>query len=100
MVGDPKCNKFVGDVISTIPNMPRPLVNGRYPTAAEWADPKVNIPGFGPPHTNPQAGDVVTDAGHMGSKTSGGVIQAPMSGPVYEAPPSKFNPPIGRTPLK
>jgi RHS repeat-associated protein len=98
--GKPKCNKFVGDMISLCPNMPKPLVNGRYPRAIDWMDPNVSIPGFGPPHLNPQSGDVLSDGAHCGIKTPNGVIQAPPWAPVYEASPDKFDAPLGRTPLK
>ena len=57
------------------------------------------MPGFGPPHLNPKPGDVVATDTHSGIKTETGVIQAPTEKPVYEAPPSKFNPEWGRTPI-
>jgi len=99
-LGDPKCNKFVGDCISRCQNRPKPLINGRYPTAAEWQDPNVNIPGYGPPHKNPKPGDVVTDGSHMGFMVDGGYIQAPTYGPVTFLPVGnpKWNPGSGRTP--
>ncbi|WP_426308424.1 RHS repeat-associated core domain-containing protein [Acidovorax facilis] len=70
-----KCNLFVEDVLkeigSNVPDMNGWLTyNG--PTAGQWGDPKVNIPGY-PVVENPQPGDVVAisrrygDAsGHVG----------------------------------
>ena len=97
-LGKPKCNKFVGDMISLVPGMPPPLVNDRYPTAREWTDSDIDIPGFSAPHSDPMPGDVVSDGAHVGIKTSSGVIQAPTEKDIYEAPPSVWNPSIGRTP--
>lgn len=93
-------------MISKCPNFPEPKIsNGkggtRYPTAKEWIDPAIRIPGFGSPHSNPTVGDVVSDGVHMGIKSPVGVIQAPsppLSGGIYDAPPEKFNPGIGRSP--
>jgi hypothetical protein len=70
----PKCNLYVGHCISSCPNRPNPKIkdpatgNLRYPLASEWANPNINIPGYGPPHDNPQVGDVVTDGTHMGNR--------------------------------
>ena len=40
-----KCNKFVGDCISECPNRPKPLINGRFPTADQWGDEGVSVRG-------------------------------------------------------
>jgi cell wall-associated NlpC family hydrolase len=101
-IGKTKCNKFVGDCISACPNRPAPLVNGRYPTASQWNDPNVNIPGYGPPHEHPKPGDVVTDGGHVGfMDANGNYIEASTYGPVKSLPPNNpiWNPDYGRTPI-
>jgi RHS repeat-associated protein len=102
-----KCNKFVGDCISECPNRPRPLVRPpgarklRYPTAAEWADPNMRIPGYGPPHRPPRPGDVVCDGIHVGFMSDGGYIEAPTHGPVKILPLNNriWTPSNGRTPV-
>jgi len=102
-----KCNKFVGDCISECPSRPKPFIKAptsgklRYPLAREWADPSVNIPGYGPPHMNPQPGDVVTDSSHLGFMDQNGYIEAPTHGPVKFLPFNNplWNPGIGRSPL-
>jgi hypothetical protein len=105
--GKPKCNKFIGDCVSQCPNRPRPLIDGRYPTASEWADPHVNIPGYGTPHSPPQPGDVVSEGGHTGfMKDDGsGYIEAPTYGEwptfgVKDLPINNpiWNPSTGRSP--
>jgi len=105
----PKCNVFVGHCISSCPNRPNPMIQDpetgtmRYPTAQEWGDRNVNIPGYGPPHGNPQPGDVVTGGGHMGIMDTNGILEAPshwysgvtlwpLNNPVW-------NPQTGRTPI-
>ena len=100
-----KCNKFVGDCISKCPNRPQPLIsNGRggkrYPTALEWGDPNISIPGYGPPHSNPQPGDVVTEGGHMGFMGPDGFIEAPTYRAITILPFNNpiWNPSTGRTP--
>ena len=57
--------------------------------------------GFSAPHQNPQPGDVVAGGGHVGIQTANGIIQAPSDWykPIYEAPPSKWNPQTARTPI-
>ena len=84
------------------PNRPKPLVNGRYPTAAEWGDPLVDIPGFGPPHKDPKPGDVVTTGGHVGIMDTNGYIEAPTWRWTVERIPIDnsrgFRPDTGRTP--
>jgi RHS repeat-associated protein len=106
-----KCNKFVGDCISAVPDRPKPVVPGgllrglcpgwRYPTAPEWKDSDVNIPGYGPPHLNPQPGDVVTDGNHLGFMVGGGYIEAPTWGLVKFLPTNNpiWNPDWGRAPI-
>ena len=101
-----KCNKFVGDCLAQSAKMPAPLIdNGkggkRYPTAAEWADPDVKIPGFGPPHKGHMPGDVVTDSVHVGIRVEDGYIEAPSYGCIKFLPLDNkiWNPEIGRTPL-
>jgi hypothetical protein len=102
-----KCNKFVGDCISECPSRPKPLIKDpnskkyRYPLAREWADPSIEIPGYGPPHKNPQPGDVVTDSHHLGFMTPAGYVEAPTHGAVKLLPFNnpKWNPGIGRSPI-
>ena len=100
---DPQCNRFVGDCIATCKNRPKPLVNGRYPTAAEWGDPTVSIPGFGPPHHDPKPGDVVTTGWHVGIMDDDGYIESPtLDGWVKKIPINNdrdFHPDKGRTPI-
>ncbi|MBI2383536.1 MAG: CHAP domain-containing protein [Gammaproteobacteria bacterium] len=71
--GDPKCNLFVSDVAS-LANAGVPLVNGGVypPTAAQWADPSFDIPGWEVVST-PNPGDIAAIAksslnatGHVG----------------------------------
>lgn len=105
----PKCNIFVGQCISACPNRPNPRIKDqttgklRYPVAREWADPRVTIPGYGPPHQNPQPGDVVTDSEHIGFMDSNGYIEAPSRwyAGVTLLPFNNplWNPGFGRTPL-
>ena len=106
--GKPKCNKFVGDCISDCPNRPKPLINGRYPTADEWADPGVKIPGYSSPHSPPLPGDVVSEGGHTGFfKSDGsGYIEAPTYGqwPTFGVKDLPINNPLwnrstGRSPI-
>jgi hypothetical protein len=79
------------------------LVNGKFPTASQWGDPNVNIPGYGPPHNNPMPGDVVTDSVHLGFMNyDGNYVEASSYGPVKSLNPTNndtgWNPTIGRTP--
>ena len=101
-----KCNKFVGDCISECSNRPKPIIkdkvgNKRYPTASEWVDPNIDIPGYGPPHTNPKPGDVVGDGNHVGFMDEYGYIEASSYGPVKHLPfnNSLWNPSYGRSPI-
>ena len=99
-----KCNKFVGDCISECPNRPKPFINGRFPTAAEWGDPNVTIPGYGSPHTGIQPGDVITDGVHVGFMNyNGNYVEASSGGAVKSLDPSNnntgWNPGTGRTPI-
>ena len=79
--GSPKCNKFVADQIEDSgrprPQVPRGIwgIFGfkRDPTAKEWADPSVNIPGWSGtmPLLAAQSGDVIAqqhgqNGGHSG----------------------------------
>lgn len=99
-----KCNKFVGDCISECRNRPKPLINGRFPTAAEWYNPNVTIPGYGPPHNFPQPGDVITDSVHVGFMNySGNYVEASSYWNVKSLDPNNNNtgwhPGKGRTPI-
>ena len=104
----PQCNRFIADCISKCSTFPAPLIDDgeggkRYPLAEEWANPNVSIPGFGPPHENPQPGDVVTDGNHLGFLGEEGFIEPPtLNGPVKVLPIGNpiWNPKIGRSPLK
>jgi hypothetical protein len=80
-----KCNKFVYDVATEAGA--RPVVRNRQPLAAEWADPKTEIPNWRPlgPTELPEPGDVaaykqpgggMAYSGHTGFITSNGNISA------------------------
>lgn len=63
-----KCNFFVWDALSAGGDAPGRMSDGRVPSASEWADPNVNIPGYSlvPLAMTPQPGDVVANGGHVG----------------------------------
>jgi hypothetical protein len=69
-VSAPKCNIFVGDAFAKAGiQIDNPVANGAaYPGTKEWADGKVQIPGFRVlgPREKPQAGDVMTNGHHVG----------------------------------
>jgi hypothetical protein len=74
----PKCNQFVADIIieAELPYPYVPIRPGfpqygfRPPTASEWADPNINIPGFSRPiivHPDlRKPGDISSTGSHMG----------------------------------
>jgi RHS repeat-associated protein len=105
--GKPKCNQFVADCICSAEGFQIPFItkgeNGpippRIPRASEWVDKEIQIPGFGPPHSNPQPGDVVSNGSHMGIRDVDGVWQASSrTGTVYLDKNVRYYP-IGRTPI-
>ncbi|MCP3672833.1 MAG: hypothetical protein GY814_20905 [Gammaproteobacteria bacterium] len=63
-----KCNLFVWDALSEGGDAPGRMADGRVPSASEWADPNVDIPGYPlvPKGMLPQVGDVVASDGHVG----------------------------------
>jgi RHS repeat-associated protein len=75
--GKNKCNQFVRDALNDA-FVPVPVMNGRMspPTAGQWADPNVDIPGFPIVSGPPQPGDIIAEAhetpdatGHVGIVT-------------------------------
>ncbi|WP_158755822.1 RHS repeat-associated core domain-containing protein, partial [Dyella sp. S184] len=83
-----KCNKFVWDALKAGDVPAGRMPDGRIPSAAEWGDPNVNIPGYYvvPQGEQPQIGDVVSNGSHVGiysplSDGSPGTVSAafPMS---------------------
>ncbi|WP_428240549.1 RHS repeat-associated core domain-containing protein [Gynuella sp.] len=63
-----KCNFFVWDALNAGGNPPGRMPDGRVPSADEWADPNINIPGYTivSGFMLPQPGDVVASGGHVG----------------------------------
>jgi hypothetical protein len=74
--GAPKCNEFVYDMIigSGLPNPSVPDGSGgtRPPTANEWGNSGVGIPGWSSPHTPALPGDIVSDGIHVGIQSDNG----------------------------
>ncbi|WP_444931801.1 RHS repeat-associated core domain-containing protein [Microbulbifer sp. SSSA002] len=70
-----KCNFFVWDMLSNGGDAPGRMPDGRVPSASEWADPSVTIPGYTvlPSSALLMPGDVVAEGGHVG-------IYAPLNG--------------------
>ena len=74
-----KCNFFVNDSLTAGGNPPGRMADGRIPSASEWTDPKINIPGYYvlPVTAIPKAGDIVAYEGHVGlANGTGGTISA------------------------
>ncbi len=83
-----KCNKFVWDALNASGDPAGRMSDGRIPSASEWGNPNVNIPGYDVvPQGQPlQAGDIVSNGSHVGiysplSDGSPGTVSAafPMS---------------------
>lgn len=83
-----KCNKFVWDALSKGGDPAGRMPDGRIPSASEWGDPKVVIPGYTviPSGTALQDGDVLSDGAHVGLY---GPLQSGNSGSVSAAAPLK-----------
>ncbi len=66
--GSPKCNKFAWDALANGGDSAGRMLDGRIPSASEWANPKVNIPGYYilPSGSTLNPGDVISDGNHMG----------------------------------
>ena len=105
--GAPKCNGFVYDMIRraglpdpAVPIDPKDPSKGvRPPTAGEWGNPTVTIPGWSEPHFNPVPGDVVSDGVHCGIETGQGRIShSTKEEKVVENPWGQGN--RGRSPIK
>jgi hypothetical protein len=65
-IGDPKCNKFVWDMLSKGGAPAGRVDGGRIPIARDWGDPQSQIAGYSPITGEPQAGDVVSNGHHVG----------------------------------
>jgi RHS repeat-associated protein len=63
-----KCNSFVWDVLNAGGDPPGRMPDGRIPSAEEWANPNVYIPGYVvlPSGSSYQAGDIIATGGHVG----------------------------------
>ena len=82
----PKCNAFVYDATKAGHCEAGRLENGRIPTAGEWADPTIDIPGCSVVD-HPTTGDIVAFNGHVGIyvpliNSLPGTISAASSGQV------------------
>lgn len=66
--GGDKCNAFIWDVLTAGGHQPGRISDGRIPSAREWVDPNVHIPGYIiiDPKKGLKPGDIIAMAGHVG----------------------------------
>jgi RHS repeat-associated protein len=67
-IRSPKCNKFAWDALANGGDPAGRMPDGRIPSASEWANPKIYIPGYYilPSDSSLKPGDVISDGHHMG----------------------------------
>jgi hypothetical protein len=67
-IRSPKCNKFTWDALANGGDPAGRMPDGRIPSASEWANPEINIPGYYvlPSGSSFKPGDVVSDGHHTG----------------------------------